>query len=992
VGLRRKQFAVGVAVMAVAGGLSAVGTASADTGGMPTVTVTQNYSAQARSTDIKAADGSGYLDGTTWHGYDGSTRADQPKADQYEGAYGLLRAGSGTYRIYDYADGTSVNVTVPSGDSITGVFTSHSLLTVRSDEAGARTLHLLQVPQGGGDVVDRAVQGAPANLSYLEYPAVDGNRAAVVYVSADTTQLAEVDLDTAQFTPFARSAGLNVSGPLALSGDHVVASLTQRGLATFSWDNPGSGPAVDVFPAGSAYMPAGTAVLGDWVAFVSAGPKFAVKATPIGRNEWQTVLDSSSGQNLVPGGPEGTAVVAGGTDSQHWAVQRLSIGTDGTPAAASLAAIPPVSLWQGGGLAFADSRLLVAEDDPSDMYGSNVTGVDITRSADGKLGTAPVDDNYGLNFPAGQSYCEGACRRLTATEELKLFNDADSTVVSAAGRYKVVRDGDSGAQRLESIWYPYVTVKELAQGAATLWGGTLWTAGTAKGTAVPTDIGTLKAGAAVDLGAPCVPSELQAVADRLYWSCGPDGPAGVYDKTAGKSTTVPSGPAQLADGYLVSQDTAAGKLKITYLPGAVPADKVGTSDLAPLPAPTATDAPTDLRGLYWAVDRFGGGAAWFDDSGAVQVAVPQVTHSALAATATRVEDPELRGAQPNWSPNFLFSQPIASWTFQLRDTRTGSVVWNTSGGPVKGALAVTGWNARDPQTGLPVVSGPFAWTLTAAPADGSAQALKLDGQVDAKSMEVRDYGSGLRSDDGVGDFFTVNSAGSLQLQPGNGIGGADSRTTTVTGWSTSSTLIPFGDQLGYRCNDLLVRTSAGELMAWQGSCDSDFTPANRKTSLGTGWNAYNALVSSGDQNGDGRPDLLGRDSAGDLWLFAADGKGGLKPGVKVGWGLAGYTMLVGAGDLNGDGIGDLVARDSAGTLWYWSGKSDTGWNARVQIATGLNSFNALVGVGDYDGDGKADLVGRTTAGNLFRWSGHGDGTLGQGTWIGTGWEGYRNLY
>ncbi|SCE36667.1 Repeat domain-containing protein [Streptomyces sp. DvalAA-14] len=983
------------AVMAVAAGLPAIGPAVADTGGMPTITVQPDYSPVPQSTDIRAANEAGYLDGTTWRGFDGSTRPDQPRANAYSGAYGLVQpdAGStsGIWRIYDYADGTSVNIRLPNTDDPWGgSFTPDSLLVDRREATSAATLHVLQASPAGGEQIDHAVQGLPADWSGLVSTAVDGTRAAVVYGTANGNRLGELDLKTYQFTPFTKSADFTLSGPVALSGDHVVATMSGKGLGTFNWNSPGSGPAVDAFPADVGTTPTAVAVLGDWVVFEGQYPSYIVKATPIGKNEWQTVLDRSA-EPLITGGTSGTAIVAGGTDARHWGVLRLAATPDGPPAAQTLAPLPALSLWQGGGLAFADRRLLVAEHDPNVEFGDDVTALDITRTAAGELGSAPANASFSMATPAGQDDCVGACRRLTADEAVSVLNDADTTVVAMAGHYRVVRDNHTGQQRLEDVWGAPQTVKVLASGAAALWGGTLWTPGTATGTVVPTDAATLKAGAAVTLGAPCVPRELQAVTSRLYWSCGPDGPAGVFDRSTGKSTAVPSGLAQLGDGYLVSQDDTAGKLRITYLPGAVPAAQVGTADLAPLPA--VQGAPDDQRGLYWAVDRFGGGVAWFDASGAVQVALPQVSTSPLEITATEVGDPHLRTDMPSWDSYFEFSQPLASWTLQLRDTRTGALTWQTSGGPLIGSLWISGWNARDPLTGLPVRSGTYSWTLSATPVDDAAAGVKLSGQITAKSMEPRDYGSGVTSgDDGIGDLFTVSSKGVLELQAGNGRGGVDPHRRTVTGWSSASTLIPFGDLLGYRCNDVLERTSAGELKVWQGSCNSDFSPNNRSTSLGTGWNAYTTLLSSGDENGDGRPDLLGRDKAGDLWMFANDGKGGLKPRVKVGSGLSGYTMLVGAGDLNGDGFGDLVARDRSGVLWRWLGNGKGGWSAKAQVGTGFNSFNALVGVGDFDGDGKADLVGRSTAGNVFRWSGTGKGTFAGGARIATGWSSYRALY
>ncbi len=45
----------------------------------------------------------------------------------------------------------------------------------------------------------------------------------------------------------------------------------------------------------------------------------------------------------------------------------------------------------------------------------------------------------------------------------------------------------------------------------------------------------------------------------------------------------------------------------------------------------------------------------------------------------------------------------------------------------------------------------------------------------------------------------------------------------------------------------------------------------RRERVGGGWNAYSALVGTGDLSGDGRTDLLARDTAGKLWRYASTG-------------------------------------------------------------------------------------------------------------------------
>ncbi len=52
------------------------------------------------------------------------------------------------------------------------------------------------------------------------------------------------------------------------------------------------------------------------------------------------------------------------------------------------------------------------------------------------------------------------------------------------------------------------------------------------------------------------------------------------------------------------------------------------------------------------------------------------------------------------------------------------------------------------------------------------------------------------------------------------------------------------------------------------------------------------------------------------------------------------TALMSAGDLDGNRVPDLVARDSAGNLWLYP-RSTTGWQARRLLGTGWNITNAI---------------------------------------------------
>ena len=64
-------------------------------------------------------------------------------------------------------------------------------------------------------------------------------------------------------------------------------------------------------------------------------------------------------------------------------------------------------------------------------------------------------------------------------------------------------------------------------------------------------------------------------------------------------------------------------------------------------------------------------------------------------------------------------------------------------------------------------------------------------------------------------------------------------------------------------------------------------------SYGLGWNTMTALVGPGDFNGDGKPDLLGRDTAGRLHMYPGNGAGGFGARVSYGTGWNTMTAIIG---------------------------------------------------------------------------------------------------
>ncbi|WP_457030819.1 FG-GAP repeat domain-containing protein [Kitasatospora sp. P5_F3] len=171
----------------------------------------------------------------------------------------------------------------------------------------------------------------------------------------------------------------------------------------------------------------------------------------------------------------------------------------------------------------------------------------------------------------------------------------------------------------------------------------------------------------------------------------------------------------------------------------------------------------------------------------------------------------------------------------------------------------------------------------------------------------------------------------------------------------------------------------------------------RSKKVSSTWN-YNAMVGPGDLTGDGKGDLLSRDSAGVLWLHPGDGAVDTKLGtpIKVSSGWNAYNALVGAGDYSGDGRPDLLARDTSGRLFLFkgTGTSTAPFAAREQIATGWDVYDMLVVPGDIDGDSKGDVLARAKNGDMYLYASTGNAgtaTFAARVLFGRGWNIYTNM-
>jgi hypothetical protein len=114
----------------------------------------------------------------------------------------------------------------------------------------------------------------------------------------------------------------------------------------------------------------------------------------------------------------------------------------------------------------------------------------------------------------------------------------------------------------------------------------------------------------------------------------------------------------------------------------------------------------------------------------------------------------------------------------------------------------------------------------------------------------------------------------------------------------------------------------------------------------TGWNQYNSVRDHGDFTGDGKADLLARQSGtGDLYLYKGTGKSGseaFSSRIKVRSAWTGYNAFDAVGDISGDGLADFLARTPGGTLYLYKGTAKANseiFATRVSVGNGFQQYD-----------------------------------------------------
>jgi hypothetical protein len=1042
--LRRGRLAAAVSItsLAVVAGLvpllvdSAAGTAQAAESTRSQIVVDTPGTATPRSDRLLAAGETGFLhrqgdiDGLLWTSYaDGTTVG-------VEGPDGVYEPESPCYDIYEtcrsgwYGGGgdtvalpdslTKVHLWTPgsAGLKTVGLYSSVSEQTTQYIGTFGSTVIAVGSAEPSGDSLElndfldgarrtRLVTGFPTAGRVAGVLGGDESGALLMYILDEVTRIGYLDFAAGTFTD--AFAGADNSAAGVLTDDSVGWYTSTSGLHLKPRTDLAADETVPVAPGATT---GGRAVLvGNWLLLEpdNSSASTSVKAVSLTDGSTRTLLSSAYGNPLAT--PDGGALVTGGTGASDWWVQRITQGADGTLQLTKLLKVPPYEK-DTSGLALSRGHLRIAKAVASSS--DTTTNWTLSTASDGTLSASAGPD--GQKTAATCPYADTACAGLwgdttegdvglvTFYDDESGIEDADRLVThdDLAGSSSYVLEFGTHEGRIVDVsdeWAVYNSggtspaqyVGEFGQGqqlkrsirAAALDGPTLWSATSTAGQLTSYSLETEKTLSTVQTGSGCVPDELQAVGHWVYWSCATTGKAGVYDTTAKTSVPVTPGDVLLGDGFTVRHDHTADTLVLTD------AATAATSVLATAVPDSGLAADRRYR---WTVDEYTGLVAWTGALEQVHVSTTGVTPSnptAYTSWGDYYISPKVSDAgEKTWNGYWLLSRPVSSWSVTFTSVQ-GGVTHTITGGPAT-AYVSAAWNGKT-ASGAYLPNGEFTWKLKATGLGSATAATVKSGSVfmSGGAAVRRDYGS-IDGVDGRGDLITLSSSGALTYRFGTKF----TEPRAGTGWPSTIKAVPFGDLSGDRCNDLLVRLASGALRLYKPGCGSAAKPSTAYTALGTGWNQYDILTSPGDLTGDGRADLIARNSStGDVYLYKATSAGKLSARVKLYSNWKGYKKIIGAGDLNGDGRGDLLAQDKSNELWRYYGTGTGTFGARTKLFNDWGaSYNVIIGVNDITDDGKADLVSRDSSGTLWRNAGNGAGSFGGRTKISTGWGSYKALF
>lgn len=218
--------------------------------------------------------------------------------------------------------------------------------------------------------------------------------------------------------------------------------------------------------------------------------------------------------------------------------------------------------------------------------------------------------------------------------------------------------------------------------------------------------------------------------------------------------------------------------------------------------------------------------------------------------------------------------------------------------------------------------------------------------------------------------------------------------TTVTP-QMSDHIFSVGDDNGDGRDDLVGFNPQTSMASFYGRSGSGYLPAKYYGN----WPPTGHLTPAGDPMNEGEGGVFFVDQTGTLTFLKGEGYGATSTIQRFGKGWDSMRFLAGGFDFTGDGEPDLYAITSTGNLYLYGVQMYQGPIAtmlsiqpRHYIGSGWNSMQAVFSPGDFNGDHKADLMAMDLAGNLWLYPGNGHGSFAPRILAGTGWGGFGAVF
>ncbi|OYE06697.1 FG-GAP-like repeat-containing protein [Nostoc sp. 'Peltigera membranacea cyanobiont' 232] len=302
----------------------------------------------------------------------------------------------------------------------------------------------------------------------------------------------------------------------------------------------------------------------------------------------------------------------------------------------------------------------------------------------------------------------------------------------------------------------------------------------------------------------------------------------------------------------------------------------------------------------------------------------------------------------------LAGQPTNPGQFTL--TRTGSIASALTVNYTMGGTAINGTDYNKLTNSVSFAAGSSTALININPID--------DGEFEGNETVILTLATATNYNLGTVKTATVNIADNDKLRSDSSSIAAQGVVSQIVDPKSGLQVQGVGDFNGDGKADILWKDSQGKTAIW---LMDGLKILNQAYSQSVDPKSGFQVQGIGDFNGDGKADVLWKDSQGKTAIWLMDGLKIANQAYSQSIDPKSGFEVKGIGDFNGDGKDDVLWRDNQGNnaVWLMDGLkiAKQGFTQFVDPKSGYE----IKGVGDFNGDGKADVLWRDQVGNNTIW-------------------------